>query len=254
MITEVAGDALPAPVARWVAAARLDDLAGVETVGSVAHGRVRLGRLPWLPIDMRTLHRLGRDQVRDIRLRIGPVPLLGVLDAYVDGAGITKIGPIPTIGPEVDQGAVLAMWAEAIAWPAAWHHLPGLRWSAVDEEHARLHLPFATGEEVVDVTFDRASGFPRLFEVDRFKAGGRKVRWRAECSDLRSYDGFRAWSHVRAAWADDPGPWFEAWFDRIVPNVKVDRAVERARRAIAAARRRGAGSRAGRDSNPRPED
>jgi hypothetical protein len=128
------------------------------------------------------------------------------------------------------------MWAEAILWPAAWQ-TSGLRWKAVDDGHARLLIPFDGRDEVLDVTFDPVSAFPQVFEMDRFKSKARKVRWRAECMDLRQFGEIRAWSHVRAAWADDPGPWYEAWYDQVVPNVSVDRAVERARRAIANARR-----------------
>jgi hypothetical protein len=230
---------LPPPVERWLETSGLRGLERIETVGSSGTGRVRLGRLPWLPIDHRTVHRLGRDEVRDIRLRVGPIPVLRVLDAYVDGAGITKIGPVPAIGLEVDKGAALAMWAEAIAWPAAWDALPGLAWEPVDDGHARLHLPLAGGTEVMDVTFDAATSFPSVFEVDRYKSKGRKVRWRADCSDLRPFGVIRAWGHVRVTWADEPGPWYEASIERIVPHVSVETALDRARRAIASARRDG---------------
>lgn len=229
-------EVLPAPVGRWVEAAGFDRLAGIETIGSIATGRIRIGPLPWLPVDVRTVHHLGRGQVRDIRLRIGPVPVLRVLDAYVDGAGITKIGPVPSVGPAIDQGAFLAMWAEAVAWPAAWRQAPGLRWEAVDDDRARLHIPFGDGTEVMDVAFDPASAYPYAFDVVRFRSKDEKLGWRAECSDLRSFGEIRAWSHVTATWADAPGPWFEAWFRRIVPNVPVEPAMARARRAIEKAR------------------
>ncbi len=229
---------LPTPVARWVEAAGLRDLGQVRTLGLAGTGRVRIGPLPWLPIDHRTVHRLGRDQVRDIRLRVGPVPVLTVLDAYVDGAGMTKIGPFPSIGPEIDQGAYLARWAEAIAWPAAWSEADGLSWEPVDEHHARLHLPFGDGVEVIDVAFDPVTAYPHAFEVDRFQSKGRKVRWRAECFDLKAFGEIRAWSRVAVTWADDGRPWYEGTFDRVEVNVPVDDAIERARRAIDRARGR----------------
>jgi hypothetical protein len=226
---------LPAPVAWWAEAARLRDVAVVRTIGTSGTGRVRLGALPWLPIDHRTVHRLGREQVRDIRLRIGLVPVVRVLDAFVDGAGITKIGPFASVGPEVDQGAFTAMWVEAIAWPSAWQEAADLRWEPVDDARARLHLPFKGGVETLDVWFDEETAYPNAFEVDRFKARDRRVRWRAECSELRDFGRVRAWSRVSAAWADDPGPWYEATIDRVVLDPPVDRALDRARRAIAMA-------------------
>lgn len=147
MIEQMAG--LPAPVREWAEAADLASQEGVETIRSRGHGRVRLGPLPWLPMDHATVHVLGRDEVRDICLRLGPVTILRVLDAYVDGTGLTKIGPVPQLGAEVDQAAWLAMWAEAIFWPRAWV-IGGLQWEAIDERHARARLPFGPGEEVQD--------------------------------------------------------------------------------------------------------
>ena len=233
---------LPAPVARWRDAVRETGVEGVGTIAAAGTGRVRLGRLPWLPIDHRTVHRLGRDQVRDIRLRVGPVPVLRVIDAYVDEAGITKIGPVANVGPEIDQGAFLAMWVEAIFWPRTWDHAPGLRWEGVDDGHARLHLPFHDETPVYDVAFDPATGYPQTFEVDRYKTKDRKVRWRAECFDLRAFGGVRAWGRISATWTDEPGPWYEARFDSIETDVAVDAAIARARRAIGRARGRSARS------------
>ena len=232
MIHQMAG--LPAPVRDWAEAADLADLEAVETVRSVGHGRVRLGPLPWMPMDHVTVHVLGRDEIRDIRLRLGPVTILRVLDAYVEGTGLTQIGPVPQIGAEVDQGAWLAMWAEAIFWPRAWA-IARLRWEEVDEWHARARVPFGRSDELLDLTFDPTTRFPHVYEVMRCKGAGRKVRWRAEFSDLRRFGTVWAWTHLLARWTDEPGPWYEAWIDDIETDVPTREVAERARAAIARA-------------------
>jgi uncharacterized protein DUF6544 len=228
---------LPAPVRKWAEAADLASLQRVETIRSAGHGRVRLGPLPWLPMDHSSVHVLGRDEVRDICLRVGPVAILRVLDAYVEGTGLTKIGPVPQLGAEVDQGAWLAMWAEAIFWPRAWV-IGGLQWEAIDETHARARLPFGQVDERLDLTFDPATHFPNIYEVLRCKGAGRKVRWRADFSDLRRFGRVWAWSHVLATWTDEPGPWYEAWIDDVETNVSVSDPAQRARAAVARALRR----------------
>lgn len=232
MIEQMAG--LPTPVREWAEAADLASLEGVEAIRSRGHGRVHLGPLPWLPMDHATVHVLGRDEVRDICLRLGPVTILRVLDAYVDGTGLTKIGPVPQLGAEVDQAAWLAMWAEAIFWPRAWV-IGGLQWEAIDERHARARLPFGPGDERIDLTFGPTTHFPNVYEVLRCKGVGRKVRWRADFSDLRMFGTVRAWSHLRATWTDEPGPWYEAWIDDIETNVSTSDSARRARAAIARA-------------------
>ena len=185
-------------------------------------------------MDHATVHVLGRDEVRDIYLRLGPVTILRVLDAYVEGTGLTKIGPVPQLGAEVDQAAWLAMWAEAIFWPRAWA-IGRLQWEAIDERHARARLPFGEGDELLDLTFDPATRFPNVYEVMRCKGAGRKVRWRADFSDLRRFGSFWAWSHLLATWSDEPGPWYEAWIDDMETNVSTSDSAERARAAIARA-------------------
>jgi hypothetical protein len=182
-------------------------------------------------MDHATVHVLGRDEVRDIRLRLGPIPILKVIDAYVDGTGLTKIGPVPAVGAEVDQSAWLAMWAEAIFWPRAWA-LGEVRWEAVDERHARAHLLFGQDDEVLDLTFDPVTHFPNVYEVLRCKGRDRKVRWRADFSDLRRFGKVWAWSHLLATWTDESGPWYEAWIEDIQLNVSTAEALRRARDAL----------------------
>lgn len=45
-------------------------------------GRVRIGRLPWLPIHARMVHRLGHDYVGFIHVRLAGITVLPVIDAH----------------------------------------------------------------------------------------------------------------------------------------------------------------------------
>ncbi|HEX2141209.1 MAG TPA: DUF6544 family protein [Candidatus Limnocylindria bacterium] len=225
---------LPEPVRRYLDVGFGGSAPSPRTLVMEGTGRVRIGPLPWLPIEVQMNHEPGRNYVSLIRLRPGGVPVLRVVDAYVDGRGITKIGPFASVGEEVDQGAFLAMWAGAIGLPSAW--ADGVAWEAVDAQTARARLPFSRDAEVATVHFDPTSGFPVRFEADRYRTrGGPKIRW---------FGGSRAWqvagglpypSRVDALWADEPAPWFEMRVERARIDVPVEAAMGVGRRAIAQA-------------------
>jgi hypothetical protein len=233
----LASERLPAPVERFAHTAFGRHGSAIETLVMEGRGRVRIGRLPWMPINIWMHHRLGRDYVGLIRVRPAGLTVLSVIDAYVDGAGITKIGPAASIGPEVDQGAFLGMWAAAVAYPSTWSG--GVRWRAVDERSARVRLPFGNGSEEARIDFDPQLGFPVRFEADRYRTvGGPKLRWYGDSSDWRSWDGIPAPRRVTAWWSDQPTPWFEMSVESVRANVDVDQMIDIGRQAIADARRR----------------
>ena len=235
------GAELPPPVRHYLGIAFRADPPSVQTVVLEGHGRVRIGRLPRLPIRARMYHRPGRDYVGLIQVRVAGLPVLHVVDAFVEGAGITKIGPMTSIGPEIDQGAYLGMWPLPAAYPSAW--TDGVAWEPVDDTAAQLRLPFADGVEVATVHFDPASGYPVRFEADRFKgASGRKVRWIGGSADWRLIDGIPVPGRITAEWSDEQGPWFELQIDRAQVDVPIDEALSKGRSAITAARHKEARS------------
>jgi len=227
---------LPSPVERYLEVAFGGTPAPIDTLVMEGRGRVHIGRLPWLPIDVLMYHRLGRDYVGLIRVRPAGVTLLSVVDAYVDGAGVTKIGPAASVGPEIDQGAFLGMWAAAIAYPRTWGDAG---WEAVDDQTARVRLPFKQGEEEALVHFDPPSGYPVRFEVDRYRAaGGPKIRWYGDSAEWTSFGGIPAPRRVTAWWSDQPAPWFEMTVETVQSSVNVDEAIAIGRRTIDDGRRK----------------
>lgn len=232
----LSSERLPAPVERFAHTAFGRHGSAIDTLAMEGRGRVRIGPLPWMPIRIWMYHRLGRDYVGLIRVRPAGLTVLSVIDAYVDGAGITKIGPAASIGPEVDQGAFLGMWAAAVAYPSTWTDC--VRWQPVDEHSARVRLPFGNGVQEALLRFDPQSGFPARFEADRYRTvGGPKLRWYGDSSDWRSWDGIPAPRNVTAWWSDQPTPWFEMSVEAVRANVDVDQMIDIGRQAIADARR-----------------
>jgi hypothetical protein len=177
-------------------------------------------------------HRVGRAFVHDIRMGIGPLSFRLGLDAYVDGHGLMKIGPSVQTGVEFDQGALIALWGEALGFPSAWEGRDDVRWEAVDDQTAILVVDGPEGEIPITVGFDRATGCPAFCEADRYKAKGPKVRWRGASSDWRRFDGVLAPRRFSAAWADEPYPWLEIRIDSLRVNVPVDERLDEGRAAF----------------------
>ncbi len=229
---------LPVPVSRYLDVALNGQPPTITTLLLEGKGHVCIGPLSRLPIDARMFHRLGADYTGLIRVRLGGLTVLPVIDAYVDGAGITKVGPAVSIGPEVDQGAFLGMWPAAVAYPSTW--IDGVEWEPLDEHTGRIRLPFGDSAEIVTVHFDPDTAYPVRFEADRYKGvSGRKVRWFGDSAEWHTVDGRPVPGVIRGWWQDEPRPWFELRVESARFDVPIGEALAKARRAIAMAQRKG---------------
>jgi hypothetical protein len=239
---------LPDPVARYCALAADGAPRVVETLAIETIAWMRRPWMPPIPLEIRMAHRLGYEFVHDIRIGRGPLSFRFGLDAYVDGHGLMKVGPSLQTGIEFDQGALIALWGEALGFPAAWERRTDIRWEGVDEHMARLVVAGPEGEIPITVGFDPETGCPAYCTADRYKAKGPKVGWTGRFGDWRRFDGgVLAPSRFEVQWADEPYPWIEIRTTAISVNAPVDdalclgreafRALERGRQGRRPARR-----------------
>ena len=92
----------------------------METLAIETTAWMRRPCMPRIPLEIRMAHRLGYEFVHEIRIGRGRLSFRFGLDAYVDGHGLMKVGPSVQTGIEFDQGALIALWGEALGFPAAW--------------------------------------------------------------------------------------------------------------------------------------
>ena len=134
--------ALPPPVARF--RNLVDTRILVETVLIDTTAVMRRPGMPPIPLEIRMAHRLGHDcssttsgsVVAWSRSALGS-------DAYVDGHGLMKVGPSVQTGPHFDQGALIALWGEALGFPSAWEHRDDVRLGSGGLHHRAAHRPGA---------------------------------------------------------------------------------------------------------------
>ena len=225
---------LPLPVARWLEVAWPHGVGRVRSIALSGPMRIRRRRM-WLPGDWTMHFALGKGYVSDLRVGLGPLTAVRGLDLFVDGTGMTRVGSETSTGPEIDQGAFLALWAESILFPSTWASLPGLRWIPVDETKTRVELPFRGGIETATLHFDpKVTSFPVAFEADRHKgAGGPKIGWRAVYEDWQWPDGLAMPTRMVVIWDDEPGPWLDMRVETMTLEESTERHLERARAALA---------------------
>jgi hypothetical protein len=81
-----------------------------------------------LPSRYRFSHRTGADYRHYIETTLLGAPLLSVDESFVDGKARLELPFRVSQGPQVDQGANLALWAELVWAPAVWATHPAVRW------------------------------------------------------------------------------------------------------------------------------
>lgn len=227
---------LPAPVERFVELALAARPPEVETVVLETDAWMRRPKLPPIPLAIRMSHRLGESFVHRIRVGRGSLSIPFGTDAFVEGRGLMQVGRSVQLGPTFDDGALIAMWGEALVFPTAWLHRTDVRWDAVDERTAVLVVSGDRGDVPLTVRFDPRVGFPTSCEADRHKGSGPRVGWCGRWSRWRpTRAGVFAPSRMDVQWADEDRPWLELWVTSIQPNGPVDDDLACARHVLDAA-------------------
>lgn len=212
---------LPEPVARYYRSIGVDGGTAERVDTMVLWGRAWMRRapLPRLPVSFWSGHRVGWSGRQRLAVTWFGLPVLRGVDDYIDGHGRMRIGRTLVTGPEIDQGENLFLWAELLLVPSVLVTRPGVRWEAVDAEHAVLHVPFGPDSERLTVRFDPVTGRLAECHAMRYRTPGRpKVGWHIT---------FDHWSgshptRIGVRWADQTRPWFVLDVDGVAVNVPVD--------------------------------
>ena len=229
---------LPAPVERFVELVCGGDTPRVSTVVLETEAWMRRPRLPPIPLAIRMSHRLGEAFVHRIRIGRRPCSISFGMDAYVDGRGLMQVGPSVQVGSTYDDGALIAMWGEALVFPSAWLARRDVHWEAVDAHTAVLVVHGEHRDVPLRIAFDPSIGFPVSCEADRHKGAGPRVRWVGRWSRWRpTRAGVLVPSRMDVQWADEARPWLDLRVASIELNGRVDHDIAAARRVLAEASR-----------------
>lgn len=177
------------------------------------------------PGRFRFTHRTGDDYRHYIEATIFGMPLMKVNERYLDGVSRMELPFGVTEGePKVNQAANLALWAEAIWFPAILVTDPDARWQARDENSAILLVPFEDDVEQFIIHFDPETGLLASMQSDRYKAADsqQKTLWVNQALVWDEVDGYRIPVTGAVTWADEGTPWAVFTVEDLVINSDID--------------------------------
>jgi len=216
---------LPAPVDRFFRTVYGERMPVIETV--VIRGRATIRPVFNIPLPARFVfvHNAGRDYRHYFEATFFGVPFMKVNEGYVDGKSFFE-GPVGTYtdDPNTNQGANLALWAEAAWFPAILVTDPRVRWQPVDDRTALLYVPFENEEENFVVRFNPETGLIDMMEAMRYRDPGEgksKILWITRDVAGPAIPGSKLGATGSATWLDQGRPWAIMTLEEVVFNVDV---------------------------------
>jgi len=218
-------DHLPGPVLRFARAVYGDDLPDIQS--AIVHGRGRLApfKLP-LPARFRFYYdAVGSSHYHDIQVTWFNRPFMRIHERNLEGHATLDLGMMGRVDdqPHTNRAAVQGYWGEVLAWlPAIALTDPRVRWEAIDDHSARLHLPGLEVEEAFTITFDPETGLLDTLTARRYQSESSPQRWlwRNHARAWGAVDGQRVLVVSQTQWNEDK-PWATWEIENIALNVDV---------------------------------
>ena len=217
----------PTPVARHFRDTIGETPPAMESAIVWGQARIFLRGL-WLPARFKAWYRPGREYYRAFEITFYTQPFLRGNEFWIDGQGLFEIGGEAEIGREVNEGQVLALWAQSVWMPSVFVHDSSIHWDPVDDLTARLVVPVPgsgdvpPGEDSLLAHFDPQSGCMTHFSaLRRRNTKPAKEPWRVDLLEWKTFEGLRIPSQVAVAWGETGSPWSYWSVEGVVYNVDV---------------------------------
>ena len=219
---------LPEPVERFYRTVYGEQIPLIETV--VLTGRASIRPFLNIPLPARFIfvHRAGNDYRHYIEATFFGLPLMKVDEGYIDGESFFE-SPMGSYHDDANtnQGANLALWAEAGWFPSLLVADPRVRWDPVDNQTALLYVPFEKGqEETFVVRFNPKTSLMDTMEAMRFRGAGQgkdKILWITRNLEGTTIPGTVLSAEGSAIWLDQGRPWAIFRLEEVVYNVDVSK-------------------------------
>jgi hypothetical protein len=220
---------LPEPVDRFYRALYGDRVPQVDSAVVTGRGTMRINGIT-LPARFRFSHVAGRHYRHYIENSVFAARVLTVNEWFTDGTGRLELPFGVFEGPKIDQGANLALWAEAVFMPSVWVTDPQVRWEPIDDTSAHLLVPFGDDTETFTVTFHADTGLLQRMESMRFKSETpeTKTLWINEVIEWGEIDGRPVPVSTSVTWADEGSPWAKLRTEGLLYNADLSRYIRAA--------------------------
>jgi hypothetical protein len=209
-------EALPAPVARFLARSLTDGQPAVTSARVEQTGEFRLGAA-WYPF--RATQRFTVESagfVWDARIAMSPVTPVLVRDSYVAGLASMRgefAGLYPLVNqshrPELDSGALQRFLAEAVWFPTALLPRTNLKWEPLDDRSARATLTDQHTTVSLEFRFNNDGDVAEIFAPDRYAENDGHYEpkpWLVRCAAYEVHQGMRIPITCEVFWVESTGP------------------------------------------------
>ena len=216
---------LPAPVERFYRTIYGEQIPVIQTV--LIKGRAVIRPVMNIPLPARFIfvHETGTNYRHYIEASLFGMPFMKVNEGYIDGKSFFE-APVGTYydDPNTNEGANLALWAEAVWFPSIWVTDGRARWEPVDDTTAILFVPFGDKSEDFVVRFDPSTNLLVSMEAMRYRDPGEgqpKILWITRNEPGGFVAGTKLNAVGSATWLDQGRPWAVFRLEELKYNVDV---------------------------------
>lgn len=207
---------LPEPVQRFIARAGVTDTRPPHAVHLEQAAELRMGPdKPWRPLRCEQVIAIARPGFVWLATQpLGPLPMIRVMDAFVEDRGLLKarlFGSIPVAdfqGPEADRSELMRYLAE-IPWaPDAALHNRSLCWKQIADDAVELSADCGAETVAVRLYFDAAGDILEMQADERGSTEKGKVvprPWRGLFSEHAELGGRRIPTRGEVGYVYDHG-------------------------------------------------
>jgi hypothetical protein len=172
------------------------------------------------------IHNAGKDYRHYFEATLFGLPIMKINEGYINGKSFFE-GPMGSYNndPNSNQGANLALWAEATWFPALWITDARARWQTVDDNTALLVVPFEDSEETFIVRFNPQTGLLDMMEVMRYRESGEdkpKILWITRNEAGQPIAGTNINAVGSVMWLDQGQPWATFKVEELNYNNNID--------------------------------
>ncbi len=214
---------LPAPVARYYKTYSGDVFPKVDTVVLYGRGKMKPFGI-WMPSRFVFIHEAGRNYRHYIEATWFGIPIFKVNEGILDGKSFFE-APVGSLhdDPNTNQGANLALWAEAGWFPSLWLSDPRVEWKTLDDSSALLVVPYGEERETFVVRFDPETAKVDFLESMRYREAGegkKKILWVTRNENTPQGDSSIV-ATGSAMWLDQGSPWAYFSVEKAIYNADV---------------------------------
>lgn len=201
---------LPESVMWYYKAAAESNIPEVKSAVVWGKAKLRINGI-WMPVRFKAYYLPGQAFLRYLEVTWFGKTILKVSDSYINGEGVMKIEGLLNMketGHKINQGQNLAMWGETVFMPSVVIADTRTRWEVVDDETARLVIPYGEQNDSLLYKFDKKTGLISNISAQRYRGQeATKTPWLIESIEWKSYNSVKIPVRFALTWQDEGSPW-----------------------------------------------